>query len=123
MTPATPQRSMSGVSSFDPRTRNTLLMVPETSAPELLNMSASAMPGSVHSRRASTCSRRLQCLIPASAGFSPSRTVAQAHPHALLFSRGILCRPRVAQRDAHPALVAAEPHSRARAQHPVSEAA
>ena len=36
MTPATPQRSRRGVRSRPSRTRNTLLMVPEISAPALL---------------------------------------------------------------------------------------
>ena len=81
-TPSTPQRSMRGVLQRPPASTNRLAAVAQTTSPSLLRIrpSSASLSGagrSFHSARASTCSSRLQCFIPASAGCTANRVSHQ----------------------------------------------
>jgi hypothetical protein len=77
--PATPQRSTGGVVQAPSRSTNRLAAVADTTLPSMSCTSASSVPARSHSARASTCSSRLQCLIPASAGWIASRVPHQCN--------------------------------------------
>ena len=84
--PATPHRSMRGVDQRSPCRTNRFADVAHTTSPSVLRIRPSSIAGSCHSSRARTCSRRLQCLSPASAGCTASRGLAPAQ-HEAAFAR------------------------------------
>src|SRR5690606_20270762 len=76
-TPATPQRATGGVSQRPSRWTRRLAEVAQTGRPSASRIRPSSRPARSTSARANTCSSRLQCLMPASAGWI-ARRVSQA---------------------------------------------